>query len=105
MSHQRFADDIVLVASSARVLYQMLLDLNEHSKTAGLTMNFRKTKIMTNRPFIIGKTEIQLVDEYIYLGQLVTTRCPKKSKEECPKDEKPLGTQIYPPGEVLKQEN
>ena len=61
LSHLRFSDDIVLVASSARVLHQMLLDLNEHSKTAGHTMDFRKTKIMSNRPtepFIIVKTEI-----------------------------------------------
>ena len=53
----------------------MLLDLNEHSKTTGVTMNFRKTKIMCNRitePFILDKTEIQLVDKYIYLGQMVT---------------------------------
>ena len=46
-------------------------------------MNFRKTKIMPNRstePFIIDGTEIQLVDEYIYLGQLVTLN-DKKSEE------------------------
>ena len=74
LSNLRFADGIVLAASSARVLHQMQLDLNEHRNTAGLTMNFRKAKIMSNRPiepFIIDKTEIQLVDKYVYLGQLV----------------------------------
>ena len=45
----RFADDILLVASSARALQQMQLDLNEYSKTTGLTMNLRKTKIISNR--------------------------------------------------------
>ena len=30
LSNLRFADDIVLVASSARALHQMLLDLKEH---------------------------------------------------------------------------
>ena len=61
----------------------MLLDLKEHSKTARLTMNFRKTKVMSNRPtepFIIEKAGKQLVNEYIYLGQLVTLNA-KMSKE------------------------
>ena len=85
MSHQRFADDIVLVASSSRILHQMLLDLKEHRKTTGLTMKFRKTKVMSNKLtelFIIDKTEIKLVDEYINLGQLVTLndKMPKKIK-------------------------
>ena len=65
-----------------RDLHQMLLDLNEYSKNAGLTMNFKKNKIMSNRltePFIIDRTEIQLVDEYIYLDHLVTLN-NKKSK-------------------------
>ena len=85
LSNLRFADDIVLVASSSRILHQMLLDLKEHSKTAGLTMKFRKTKVMSNKLtelFIIDKTEIKLVDEYINLGQLVTLndKMPKKIK-------------------------
>jgi Reverse transcriptase (RNA-dependent DNA polymerase). len=46
----RFADDILLVPGSARVLRQKLLDLNEHNKTARLSMNFRKTKIMYKKP-------------------------------------------------------
>jgi hypothetical protein len=75
----------------------MLLDLNEQSKTSRLTMNFRETKIMPNRPtepLIIDKTEIQLVDEYIYLGQLVTLN-DKMSIEiktkVCPKHGRPSG--------------
>ena len=46
-------------------------------------MNFKKTKVMSNRPtepLITNKTEIQLVDEYIYLALLVTLN-DKMSKE------------------------
>ena len=46
-------------------------------------MNFRKAEIMSNRPtepFIIDKIETELVDEYIFLGQLVTLN-DKMSKE------------------------
>jgi hypothetical protein len=86
----------------------MLLDLNEHSKTAGLTMNFKKTKIMSRRPtepFIIVRTEIHLVNEYIYLGQLVTLNMCKKMERSVSQAWKAIwALKIYSPGQVIKQE-
>ena len=110
LSNLRFVDDFILVISSARVLHQMLMDLNDHSKTSGFTMNFRETKTMSNRttkPFIIDKTEIQLVDEYICLNLLVTLngKMSKGIKRRVSQAWKAFwALKIYPPGQVSKQE-
>ena len=74
LSNLRFADDIVLFASSARELQGMIDDLNTQSKSVGLTMNSTKTKVMTNTQEItiqVDGTDLQYISEYVYLGQLV----------------------------------
>jgi hypothetical protein len=48
LTHLRFADDIILTAKSASNLKHMLMELDEVSKEAGLSMNPGKTKLMTN---------------------------------------------------------
>ena len=63
----------------------MLQELNELSNSVGLSMNHSKTKIMTNgtpSTISIMGTEIQYVEEYIYLGQIVsfTQRMEKEIK-------------------------
>lgn len=77
LSHLRFADDLVLFAEDAKTLQDMLQTLSEESNKAGLTMNAYKTKILTNgtkSKITVDDTEIEYVDEYIYLGQLITTK-------------------------------
>ena len=78
LSNLRFADDIVLFSESANGLQQMLEELNRESLKVGLKMNKKKTKIMFNRHIQAEQIQIQnealeVVDEYVYLGQLVQT--------------------------------
>ena len=56
----------------------MLNELNEAGKSAGIKINFPKTKIMynthisdTNETIKIDNTPIQETDEFIYLGQAI----------------------------------
>ncbi|CAG4942460.1 unnamed protein product [Parnassius apollo] len=76
ITHLRFADDIVLMAESLEDLSTMLNDLNSASQRIGLKMNMDKTKIMFNvhvtpMPVVVGSTMLEVVDEYVYLGQIV----------------------------------
>ena len=48
ISHLRFADDIIIFANSSEELQRMLQELNQESLIVGLSMNLKKTKIMTN---------------------------------------------------------
>lgn len=78
LTHLRFADDIVLIARSARKLEQMLIDLDRTSSEAGLKMNPTKTKLMTNAtkvPITVNGTQVEYVSEYIYLGQNISFHC------------------------------
>ena len=71
----RFADDIILFATSAEELGQDLQELTQQSKVAGLELNPQKTKLMTNSTedtIKVNNTELQYVNEYTYLGQTVS---------------------------------
>lgn len=76
LSHLRFADDLILFSECPRALQQMLQQLADQSAVAGLTMNITKTKIMTNssetQKITVNMQEVEYVDEYIYLGQLIS---------------------------------
>ena len=75
LTNLRFADDIVLFVPTANELQIMLQDLSTASLKVGLAMNRSKTKVMTNstkRRVEVDGQEIHYVDEYIYLGQLVS---------------------------------
>ncbi|KAL3271590.1 hypothetical protein HHI36_022065 [Cryptolaemus montrouzieri] len=78
LHHLRFADDIVLISSNVQELQDMILDLNNHSKNVGLEMNISKMKIMTNKnnnPVIhVEGQQLENVENYIYLGQKLTTK-------------------------------
>nr|ADI61810.1 endonuclease-reverse transcriptase [Bombyx mori] len=74
ISHLRFADDIVIMAESLQDLQEMVHSLNAASQRVGLGMNLDKTKVMFNgnvipRPIDVGGTPLEVVQEYIYLGQ------------------------------------
>ena len=54
LTNLRFADDVVLFARNGKKLQQMLQDLSNCSKNAGLTMNMAKNQVMTYcKPFLI----------------------------------------------------
>ena len=64
------------MAESMEDLSTMLEDLNRVSQQVGLKMNMDKTKIMSNvhvvpTPVTVGSSILEIVDEYVYLGQIV----------------------------------
>lgn len=76
ISHLRFADDIVIFAETLEELNGMLGSLNESSRCVGLGMNLDKTKIMFNknvvpRPIRVDGVLLEVVQDYIYLGQTI----------------------------------
>nr|XP_049696607.1 uncharacterized protein LOC126054557 [Helicoverpa armigera] len=75
LTNLRFADDIVLFASTSAELQDMLQDLSRASREVGLQMNTSKTHTMTNstkRRVEVDGQALHYVDEYIYLGQIVS---------------------------------
>ncbi|XP_014676817.1 PREDICTED: uncharacterized protein LOC106816711 [Priapulus caudatus] len=98
LSHLRLADDILLIANSLEESQEIIIELNDASKTVGLHMNFKKTQVMINEKLdedIEIKVEnetIQQVDLYIYLGQRISVT---PSKEEGIKRRIKLGWQAF----------
>lgn len=75
LNHLRFADDIILISKDPTNLQEMLRQLVCESDKVGLTLNTTKTKIMSNVeniPITVNKTTIEYVEEYIYLGQIIS---------------------------------
>ena len=77
MNNLRYADDVVLIATSEEELEEMIQELNEKGKMKGLTMNINKTKVLTkgeeNKEIKIDGKKIE-VTEIIYLGQKITLK-------------------------------
>ncbi|GBP07182.1 Retrovirus-related Pol polyprotein from type-2 retrotransposable element R2DM; Endonuclease [Eumeta japonica] len=77
LTHLRFADDIVLFAKTPEDLNIMLNDLASESAKVGLQLNPEKTKVMTNgnkSSINVGESQISYVEDYIYLGQLISPK-------------------------------
>ncbi|GBP72876.1 Putative uncharacterized transposon-derived protein F52C9.6 [Eumeta japonica] len=75
LTHLRFADDIVLFTKTPDDLVRMLNELASESRKIRLKLNPEKTKVMTNgnkSSIKVDDSEIDYVDEYIYLGQLIS---------------------------------
>ena len=76
LNHLRFADDISMTTEASDELQNMLSDLNREIKKVGLKMNRTKTKVMFNdkvqkKVIQVGGEALEVVDEYIYLGQVI----------------------------------
>lgn len=57
----------------------MIQDLEAENEKVGLRLNPDKTRIMTNgskNKILLGNTENNYTDEYIYLGQIKTQKEP-----------------------------
>lgn len=75
LSNLRFADDIVLFAKGIEQLEEMIKQLLVMCEEVGLYPNYQKTKLMTNgvkEEFEINNHKLAYVEEYIYLGQLIS---------------------------------
>ena len=76
LNHLRYADDIVVLAESAKDFQKMLEELNHASLKIGLKMNMEKTKVMattdlSQNPISIQGIPLEQVKEYVYLGQVI----------------------------------
>lgn len=74
LNNLRFADDITIFSSSTAEMKIMLQELESACRVAGLKMNVEKSKLMSNgirERIVLNNQEIEYVDEYIYLGQLI----------------------------------
>lgn len=83
LNHLRFADDIILLTDDCVSLQTMVQQLTEESEKVGLQMNTLKTKLMTNQQkdsVVVNGNTLEYVDEYIYLGQIISTE-QQTSKE------------------------
>jgi len=80
INNLRYADDTVLLAESEQDLQELVTKINNESVKLGLKMNVKKTKTMiitkgTDRPrmkIVIDGKVVEQVDNFAYLGQLVT---------------------------------
>ncbi len=73
----RFADDIDLLTETEEDLQKLATELYESGKSYGLMINKEKTKVMvmgkdTRADIRIAGENIELVDQFVYLGSLIT---------------------------------
>ena len=75
INNLRYADDTTLIAESEEELKNLLIEVKEESKKAGLKLNIHKTKIMASVPItswqIEGET-METVTDFIFLGSKIT---------------------------------
>ena len=85
LNHLRFADDIVLISNNGEEINEMLNELSQESHKLGMKINMKKTKVMYNDfitivPVQVGTQEVEKVDNYVYLGQLITMENDKSDE-------------------------
>ena len=72
-----FADNIALIAEDEQVCQEMTTQLAVHGEMVGLHTSHEKSKIIrTNQrkkdqPIYLGKTELEYVDKFTYLGSII----------------------------------
>ena len=71
----RYADDTTILAEDKDDMKKLLKKLKEESKKAGMSLNLKKTKIMTTRTlneFILDGTEIEITSYHTFLDSIIT---------------------------------
>ena len=78
ITNLRFADDLILIASSREILGLMIKDLMHAVTRVGLELHMGKTKILTNQvveskgSIQVESHEIKIVESTEYLGRVLT---------------------------------
>ena len=75
INNLRYADDTTLRAEGEEELDSLLMKVKEESKTAGLKLNIRKTKIMAFSPIISWQIDAQIIETvtvFLFLGSRIT---------------------------------
>jgi len=68
-------DDTTILAEEKEDMEKLLKKLKEESKKAGLSLNLKKTKIMTTgtlNEFILDGTEIEITSYHTFRGSIIT---------------------------------
>ena len=68
----RYADDTTLIAESKEELKNLLMEVKEESKKAGLKLNIQKPKIMASGPITSWQIDGETVTDLIFLGSKIT---------------------------------
>lgn len=78
----RFADDLVLLAENFNDLqgYSTTI-INDASKQVGLKMNMSKSKVTVNISNVANPIEMEIVDQYLYLGRILSFGKQHQTKE------------------------
>ena len=72
-----FADDLALIAEDEQICQEMTTQLAAHGEMVDLHISYEKSKtIRTNQrkkdqPIYLGKTELEYVDKFTYLGSII----------------------------------
>jgi hypothetical protein len=75
INNLRFAEDTTILAEEKEDMEKLLKKLKEESEKAGLTLNLKKTKIMTTgilNDFVLDGTEIEITSYHTFLGSTIT---------------------------------
>ena len=93
INNLRYTDDITLMAESEEELKSLLMRVKEESETAGLKLNFQKTKIIASGTIIswqIVGGKVEIVTDFIFLGSKITVNyeCCMQLKDVCSLEEK-----------------
>ena len=85
VNNLRFADDIDGLAGSQEELAELIRRLDESCSAYGMEISAEKTKVMTNvhvkdlqTQFKVKDSVLEIVNQFIYLGALVTDNGSKK---------------------------
>ena len=74
----RYTDDTTLMSETKEDLMSLITNIKKDSENAGLKLNIKKTKIMTNQDYTKFKLEdgeiIEVVDHYVFLRSQVDTK-------------------------------
>lgn len=77
-----FADDAVFIEKTLEDLANSIEDFRKKAAPTGLKINFDKTKIMTNilqnQHLSVNQNNIEFVNEFKYLGQLISFENPSR---------------------------
>lgn len=77
ISNLRYADDIILIATSPEELQELVNRVESAANEYGLQINASKTKVMTNTDRVlkifVASGELKQVDNFIYLGSKISS--------------------------------
>jgi hypothetical protein len=75
INNLRYADDTTILAKEKEDMEKLLKKLKKESEKAGLSLNLKKTKIMTTgtlNEFILDGIEIEITSYHTFLGSIIT---------------------------------